>query len=150
MIVLACGLSLGRHLNSRDSRELGQVDALIDLLKFVKIQIECFALSAPQILSRCDAESLRLCGYELDEVPKSFEELVLAVRIKNGEACKIFCDFTKGFGKSYREEQLRQCEHYIGLLEGVQEKLAGELQNKRKLNLTLCIAGALAVIILLI
>lgn len=140
----------GRALNCRDRAALDQVEALLELMKFTKIQIDCFSMSAPQIFSRYERENLFLCGYEVGEPPKSFEEFLSVVKIKNREAERIFSDFSKGFGMGYREEQLKECEYHIGLLEELKQRLRDELKDKQKLNTTLCVSGALAVIILLI
>ena len=123
---------------------------MLELLRFTRLQIECFSLSAPQIFSRFGRENLLLCGYSKEELPKSFDEINSCIAIKSKEAREVFSDFARSFGKSYRDEQLKQCEYHIELLEKLTQRLYEELAGKKKLNLTLCTAGALAVIILLI
>lgn len=150
LIMVISGVCGAYMLNGKASGTLRQTDAFIAFLRYVKLQIDCFSLPLGDILSRCDAELLCECGFRGAQTPRDIRELVSQCGIYDTETARILENFSEVFGKSYREEQLRQCDYYISLLEGRREKLSAELPVRKKLNSTLCISGALAVVILLI
>ncbi|MBQ8140467.1 MAG: stage III sporulation protein AB [Clostridia bacterium] len=137
-------------MNSSVSRTLTQTEALIALMRFIRIQIECFALPASEIIRRADGELLSRCGYCGGELPESFEELFEKFSVRDGEAAAITQNFARNFGKSYRSEQLRECDYYIAQLCDAKQRISDELPKRKKVNSTLCVSSALALIILLI
>ena len=143
------GVSGAYWLNRSSSAVLAQMEQWQTLLRYVKLQVDCFSLPASTILSRCDPALLRACGYERPGAPKSFEELLSGCYIRDAKAGEILRGFAAEFGKSYREEQLRGCEYYLTLLGQRRDAVAAQLPGKKKLNATLCVSGALAVVILL-
>ena len=93
---------------------------------------------------------MRGCGWGEDAPACSFDELLHKAEISDGEARAILLEFCKDFGNSYLDDQIRRCDHYVSLLEGRRDALFRDLPRRKKLCATLCISGALAVIILLI
>ena len=109
-----------------------------------------FALPIGEIFQGCSRELLRSCGWRKEECPRSTEELFACCKINDKEARRIISEFCSDFGRNYREEELKRCDFCITALEKCRERLTGEVPNKKKLNLTLCLSSALALIILLI
>ena len=54
------------------------------------------------------------------------------------------------FGSGYRDEELRRLSYYEKELSDELQRLSGELPSKKKINLTLCISAAIAIVILMI
>lgn len=123
---------------------------MIRFIRYVRNQVDFYAMPASQILEDCDDELFWGCG--LYNIPKelSFEILASECDIYDKESEKIARDFFCGFGSCYREEQVRECERCISMLEGRRKELFEELPKKKKINNTVCIASALCLGILLI
>ena len=102
-----------------------------------------------EILRRCDAGLLDSCGYKGEITSKSFAELANSCEIADGESARLFSEVCREFGKSYREEELRRCEHYLSLLSARAEVLKSEAAVKKKIILATIVSGAIMLAILL-
>lgn len=138
------------EINRRYELEIRTVEGYIELIRYIRTQVDIYALPIDEILKRCDRELILRCGGDGDERAKDLSELFLTASIKDKAAYKELLDFCTDFGRNYREEQLKRCDASISVLESRRDVLRGELQNKRKLNYTLFLSAAAAVIILLI
>ena len=58
--------------------------------------------------------------------------------------------FADGFGKSYRDEQLKGLDNTLNILVERKKILDAEFPKKKRVNTTLCISAALALIILML
>ena len=150
IVVLLCALECARRLNKSADADLCTVDAYLSLLRYARSQIDMYALPVGEIFARCSRELLGSCGWLDERTPESFDELFSSCEISDKEARNIVFEFCSEFGKNYREEELRRCDFAINALEGCRERIFSELAKKKKLNITLCLSGALALIILLI
>ncbi len=148
VILVFSGFAGAWMMNASATRTLSQTEAFISFLRFIRIQIECFSMPAAEIIARCERELLEDCGLSATEVPQSLEELFERCAVKDSETKEILKKFSASFGKGYREEQLRECDYYLALLCDRRQKLSDELPRKKKLNSTLCVSWALAVVIL--
>ncbi len=137
-------------LNGAATRSQTQTEAFIALIRYVRGQVECFALPIGEILRRCDKEILGACSWHLDVPPQSLEELADGCEFYDSGVERIFMEFASSFGQSYREDSVRECDYYLDALTERERALMSELPKKKKLNATLCISGALALIILFI
>lgn len=126
-----------------------QSEALARLLEFLRLQVECFALPVGEILSRVDRELLFGCGWRREEPPRSLSELFGAASSLDKESRRILGELALSFGKGYREEQVRLCDGAERQLRAHTERLRQSLEGKKRVNLTLCVAGATAFVILL-
>ncbi len=150
LLLVFCSTLLARYINSRLNKGLDELRAFLSLLQYIKTEIECFSLPIEEIFLRCDRSLLLRCGYCVDTAPKSLSALISECDIKDAEAKKILLDLSSEFGRSYREEQVKRCEHYISLLDRRRQTLDIEIPKKKKLNSTLFISGGLALAILLL
>ena len=150
LIVIFSGFMGAYTMNSAATKKCAQIEALIELLRYTRIQIECFALPASEIISSLDRKLLWRCGLNKDRRFNDFSELFNALVISDAEAAKIIKNFASGFGRGYREEQLAECDYYISVLCEVRQKLYGELPNRKKVNSVLCISSALGAVVLLL
>ncbi len=138
-------LMLNRALNERLSR----LDALLSLLRFIRAQIDCFCLPVGEILRRVDVELFDACG--VTPRPTDFDSLITQLDPVPDEAVmKLLRSFSAQLGASYRAEQLKSCDYHISELTAIREAFAGELKKRKKLNTTLCLSAAAAIVILFI
>lgn len=136
-------------MNQSASVKCEQTDELIRFLKYVRNQVECYGLPSREILLSCDSEMLDGCGFYNCNGDVSFELLARDCEIYDAESARIVRDFLCGFGKSYREEQIRECDRAISALCERRAALFSELPKKKKLNNTVCIATAICLGLLL-
>ena len=125
-----------------------QTEAVISLVRFLRSEIECFSMPLPRALERCPDEILRACGYKGAKPPRSPSELLdgISDTVTKAQLSRL-CD---EIGKGYREEQLALCDYYLAVFEERRRKLADQLPAKRKMNCTLCVCSALALVIILL
>lgn len=145
-----CGILFAAHLNRRAERRLREVEGWIALLRFVKSQVECFSLPMGEILLRCDASVLHECGCVATVAPKSFSAMIEASSFYDAECERLAHAFAEEFGRGYREEVMRGCDYYLAQLTSHKEMLSKKLPAQKKLNATLSICGALALVLLLL
>ncbi len=149
-ILSLCGVLFAAHLNRRAENRLGETEGWIALLRFVKGQVECFSLPMGDILARCDAGLLRDCGYGATLAPKSFSGMIEASSFCDRDCERIARAFAEDFGRGYREEEARGCDYYLAQLESHKEMLSKKLPAQKKMNATLSICAALALVLLLL
>ncbi len=138
-------LMLDRALNERLSR----LDALLSLLRFIRAQIDCFCLPVEEIFGRVDDELLSACG--VVSRPRNFDELISGLEpTPDEQVMKLLRSFSLSLGASYREEQLKSSDYHISSLTAIRDKLASEIGKRKKLNTTLCLSAAAAIVILFI
>ena len=149
ILIMLCGAFGARSVNRTAEGVLSQYEGFEALIRFARIQIECFGLPCEEIFLRCDSAQLRSCGYMSGATPLNFHELLAGCEIKERELEDIVSGFASEFGAGYREEELRLCDYYLSLLREKRKKLSDELIKKKKVNTTLWVSSALGAVILL-
>lgn len=125
------------------------LDGWIDLIFFIRGQIDCYLMPLDEILRKADGELLRACSV------KSAHTDSLETILHNGtiyfsaDTHRLLSAFVREIGCSYREDQLRQCDYYIQALRNQREQIASQLPSRIKLSATLCLCLALGTAILL-
>ena len=149
-VCLLVGSSVGGSifLCTRATRRLSQVEGFLSLVRLIRLQVECFAMPLSTILARVDEKLLRQCGYGGRLPVEDLSALLDGCRIEDREAEEILRGFGEEFGRGYREEQVRGCEYTQSLLEERRLALAQRLPIQKKLYATLCLSGAIALVIL--
>ena len=150
VIIAWCGIESAKRLNREIQRDIRIVDAYLSLLRYIRTQIDLYALPIGEIFKKCDKTMLFSCGWKSEELPKDFRELFLCGNIRDKMTKEIISEFCADFGRNYREEELKRCEVYIESLEIQRGRLASEIPNRKKLNITLCVSVSLALIILFV
>lgn len=143
-----CGVLGAYTLNFSAARALSQTEAFISLVRFLRSEIECFSMPLPRVIERCPQDTLA----ELGAPPSCADlyELVSLCDVSDRQTAEIMRRFAGEVGKGYREEQLLLCDYYLSLLEERRGALASALPQRRRMNTALCVAGALAVVIVLV
>ena len=150
VIIAACGLESARRLNCEAHTDISMIEAYLSLLRYIRAQIDCYALPIGDIFDKCDRERLSSCGWREQFSPRGFDELFLCSNINDKTARDVILEFSSDFGQNYREEQLKRCDFCISALEARRDELSLRLSDKKKLNFALCLSASLAVIILLV
>lgn len=146
MIVLS-GAWSAYLLNARVRLGTVQAEAFISLIRFIRSEIECFAMPIPRALARCPRKLLEECGFSSAGAPESVEELL--ENINDGITRAHLERFCGEIGRGYRDEQLALCDYYITVLEERRLKLAEQLPMRKRINSALCLSGAFAIVIVL-
>ncbi len=149
-ILLLSGAIGASALNRSLSEMRDQTDALTELVRYVRWQIECFSMPVSSIFAHAERDLLLRCGYKLDIPSIDFKSFLEELKIHDGATESALRELAMSFGNCYREEQLRACERCIEALELRRGEFAIEIPKRKKINTTLFISGALGVAIILI
>ena len=107
-------------------------------------------LPVSRALERCSGEIYDKLGYAGERLPRTLGELVEQSNISDPETKRILTRLGETLGLGYKDEQLSLCDSAITQLEERRRVLSEQLPAKRRLNASLCLSGALAVVILLL
>lgn len=123
------------------------LEHLINLVRYIKTQIDCFMLPVDKIISDYTANNDSQISSELKKssFPKSAENLKSIVGDEEYEA---FLYLAKSLGRGYRDEQLKLCDICTKSLESVLEKQKSDMQPKIKTHRAFCLLGSVMIIIL--
>ena len=149
-VILICGVGVGLGLAAFERKRARQAEGFLALVRYIRVQIDCFSLPLGRILSGCDGKLLYECGVESDRLP---DFLTLLKRTKlyiPEEMCRLLRDFGAQLGSSYREEQLRSCDYFLERLIPCCDRLRCELPRREKLMLLLPVALAAMLVLLLL
>ena len=109
VIIAWCGIESAKRLNREIQRDIRIVDAYLSLLRYIRTQIDLYALPIGEIFEKCDKAMLFSCGWKGEELPKDFRELFLCGNIRDKMTKEIISEFCADFGRNYREEELKKC-----------------------------------------
>lgn len=124
------------------------LEAWIELLLFIRGQIDCYLTPIDGILRAADPELLCACMGRRG--CSSLQELLRGGRMYlPPEAVRLLSAFSREIGSSYREEQLRRCDYYLCALRPLRDKTAEELPVRIRLSVTLSACLAIGTAILL-
>ena len=149
-LVVVGGAASAYVMNTRVTSSLLQAEAMISFLRYVKLRVDCYAMPIDRILADCDKSIYERIGYADAKKPEDLSCLASRCISLNREIKAIMEKFALEFGKSYREDQVKLCDRYIDELTTLRSDISARLPMRKKLNSTLCISGAMAIVILLI
>ncbi len=147
LLILGVG-SLSAFLTARyERRRLSVLDGWLDLILYIRAQIDCYLRPLGEILSTRDAAHLdeTLAAPDAD-LPAILEASSLYL---DGDTNHLLEGFVREIGGGYREEQLKHCDYYISALRDHRTRVAAELPSRIRLTVALCICAALGTAILL-
>ncbi len=148
LLILSVGVFAAFVSVQYEKRRLSVVDGWIDLILYIRGQIDCYLLPIEDILSSGDRALLEACmspsnAADLPAILTSCEIYL------DGDAKRTLESFVREIGAGYREEQIKRCDYFISSLRAQREKIAASLPLRVRLCATLCICLALATAILL-
>ncbi len=149
IFLLASGITLSVSLCRFHEKRLTTLDGLISLLLFIKGQVDCFSKPIGDILRILPPETAIACN-----MPQGIEglwELPEANKLYlSEEGQRLLSCFCSEFGSTFREEQVRRCDYYIGALREQRKNTERTSEAKIRSSSALWICGALSLIILLL
>mgnify|MGYP003319788150 CR=1 FL=1 len=149
LLVFFSGAVLAYFLNGKARAALTQVEGFMELVRRLRTEIDCFSMPIPLALAGCPDEVFKKCGFDDSrECIRTLDDLLGGCEIFLPEAAELMEGFAARLGRGYKHEQLALCDGTLARLEDIRLSLASELPAKQKINGTLCLCGALAVVIL--
>ena len=150
LLILAASAYTAYLTSKRERKKLLLLDAWIELLFYVRGEIECYLTPRKQLLKNADSSLLQRCADSTKAPIRDWDTLLQhALPMLDEKSRSLLSRFSQELGECYREEQLRRCDHYLNSLQRVREALAQELPRAVKLGVSLRVCAALAVTILL-
>ena len=133
-------------------KRMKQINAFIDLIDYIKNQVECFLLPFDEIVRSCNTNLLNNCGITTPKSNfKTMKELISHVNFYcDDEVIEILEQFADGFGKAYLNEQINSCEYCKNELIKKRNKTHEKDLKNQKIQLALFLCASFSIIILLI
>jgi hypothetical protein len=147
LLILGTGGILAHAGAIAERRRLSVLDGWIDLIFYLRGQIDCYLTPLDCILAGADKALLDACmGSGKTRTLSSL--LQASAPYLGAESQRALQAFLRGSG-GYREEQLKCCDYCLDTLRPLREKLAAELPARIRLCVTLCLCVAFGTAILL-
>ena len=150
IIIFFSSLMIAYTLSSKIDRDIKAASALRTVLERTRAMIECYSLSASEILQRIDDTVFADCGISNGRSIRSFLDLAENINIADNEMRDLMLSFAKDFGKSYRADELSRCTLYLEKIRTREQKMIKESAKKKKVIFTVAICASLAAVILMI
>ncbi len=129
-------------------RKLDTIDGFIALIFYIKGQIDCYSRPRSEILGSLPPEIFHACN--CPHGASTLEEMIEASRIYlDDEPLRLLKTFAGEFGSTFRQEQLRRCDHYISALGEQRRIVSAEVDSRSRAGSALWICAGLGIIILL-
>lgn len=154
LLLVGAGLYIAMMTARYERRRVRVLDGYLSLLRYIRGQIECFAMPIDQILSTADPSVLAACrGRSGGEGEHPATSLPLLLRESHGylgaESVRLLSAFSHELGRTYRAEQVSRCDYYLDALGEQRTRLADTLPARIRTGGALCLSCALAVAVLL-
>ncbi len=148
LLILSVGIFSAFVSVQYEKKRLSVVDGWIDLILYIRGQIDCYLMPLDDILSGGDRALFEACmsPENAADLPAILEASQIYL---DGDAKRTLESFVREIGAGYREEQLKRCDYFIASLRAQREKIAAALPMRTRLCATLCVCIALATAILL-
>lgn len=152
ILLFSCSVIFGYYSSYKAKASLIQLRSLIDLMRYIRNQIEYFNTPISDIYSnyqedneniRCLINDISIIGW--DEALKNCSYIYLS-----SEIISYLTQFGGLLGKSGKDEQLSHCDYYIKLLEDEYIKKEKDVPQKAKVSLALGFCAGLMLLILFI
>lgn len=148
LLIFAVGVFAAFVSVQYEKKRLSVVDGWIDLILYIRSQIDCYRMPLDDILSGGDRALFEACMSPSNaaDLPAILEASGIYL---DGDGKRLIESFVREIGAGYREEQIKRCDFFISSLRTQRERIAAQLPLRTRLCATLCICIALATAILL-
>ncbi len=145
-LLLLAGIAAGMEGGRAEKKKLALLDAWIELIFFIRSQIDCYLSPVESLLEVAD-----LSGFpqRLPSAPTLSSLLESSEPLLDKESHRLLDAFVREIGSTYREEQLKRCDHYAEALSRLREKLAAGLSGRVRAARALALCVSFGLIILL-
>ncbi len=143
---------ISRTLDLRERRRVAEYGGVLDFLRYIRVQIDCFRMERRALFQRYENPDLEKTGFlkNLRMGQTMGEALAHSETLLEKEGIDLLVSFDRELGSSYMGEQLASCDYYIerwGQMEcKFREGLPRAIQLKRTVTLSL---GAMLLLLLL-
>ena len=147
-LVFALAIGASALLARFERSKCLQAEGFVDLIRNVRLQIDCFGTPIERILASLDDKLYAALGAPRDpcDLGDLLDKTPLLV---DREYAGLLRDFAAALGTGYREEELRYCDYYLARLAPLAQKIREELEKRIRLALILPSALAAALVLLL-
>ncbi|MBQ7347378.1 MAG: hypothetical protein IJW55_05425 [Clostridia bacterium] len=145
-LILFAGGSAAIAAVRREKKKLAVLDAWIELLSYIRGQIDLYLMPMEQILSGADKALFDILGSQAKTLTACLEASLPHL---DNESRRLLTSWIKESGSTYREEELKRCDFYLASLRRRREKLAAEQPSRLKLAVALHLCLSLGTAILL-
>jgi hypothetical protein len=148
VIIGATALILAISHCRYEDRRLRTLDGFISLLFYIKGQIDCYALPLTDILASLPVKIYSDCN--TPEGAMTLDEMIENSRIYlEEESERLLEAFASEFGSTFRDEQMRRCDHYIAALGEQRRQLFADVDKRRRVGSAIWVCSSLCLLILL-
>ncbi|MBQ9780726.1 MAG: hypothetical protein IJW00_07250 [Clostridia bacterium] len=156
-LILLVGGYASLAMGRMERRRLDVLDGYIALLRYIKGQINCYAMPVEDIISAADPSLLSAClgerrhNREVDSsIALTLPDMVRSARLyMEPETERLLCNFISELGQTFRTEQVMRCEDYIQALGAERQKLSETAPARTRISSVLSLCTALGLVILL-
>ena len=137
-VLFFCGVLISEEIKKHAAIKLERLEALLELVRTIQLQIDCYALPIPEIIHRLDRDLLNRCKVnrpEINTLKELYQELKLSSESPEGA---IMAELCNNIGYGYRDSEVKLCERCINGLQDVRDEYKSELPKQNKLSATLC------------
>ncbi len=147
-LLAACGVLCGILTASFERKKCLQAEGFVDLVRNIRLQIDCFGTPVAKILTSLDKKLYATLGAPCDctDLEDLLQKTMLLV---DPDYARLLFDFAASLGTGYREEELRYCDYYLARLVPLAQQIREELEKRTRLALLVAPALSAALILLL-
>ena len=151
-ILTYCSLRGYIEIQKFQKKRIKQINAFIQLIEYIKNQIECFLLPIDVIIENCDRDLLKNCGiYKSNQKTDNLKELISSVVFYcEDKATNMIMQFAENFGRNYSREQIISCEYFKKELIKIRDSMLEKDAKNKKVQLAIFLSVSFSIIILLI
>lgn len=149
-LIVGSGAYAAYVSSQAERKKLSVLDGWLELLFYIREQIECFLTPQGELLKHASKETLKKCAGNAADAPRDLQKLLgTATPYLDSESQQLLTAFLAELGSSYRQEQVRRCDQYLSKLQRIRGELALELPKKVRLGTALRICASLGITVLL-
>ncbi len=153
-LLISSSIYYGASMIREESRKLTTADAVAELIRYIRDNIEHFMTPLPDILDSFENKTLENCGF-LHEVRRlglreTAEKLSSVIGSADREVTAAFRDFCVGIGGGYKDDEVRLCDYTLERIGRRIGQMKSEHAGKVKIYRTLPPLFALSAILILV
>ncbi len=147
-MILLVGVCCAYLSVSYEKKRVRVIEGWIDLIHYIRTQIDCYLTPMQDILANGDRMLLEACMSPANaaDLPQILNASAIYL---DGDVKRLLERFIYKIGDGYREEQLLRCDECVRELQAYKERLGAELSMRIRLAVSLCLCIAAATAILL-
>ena len=147
-LILLSGVSGVAYTARAERKRLAVLDAWIELIRLIRGQIDLFLMPLDEILGTADKRIFSVLGVQGSHVDMQ-ALLASSAPYLEKDCHRHLTTLVRELGGSYREEQLRCCDHCLVQIQAAREELGKHLPARLKTKGAMILCAAMGVALLL-